>query len=70
LASELSGSYYAVAQGRNSGSFWIYADVEKFLIEVNGVGSFRIYADVEKFLIEVNGVVGALFKGMPFLIWS
>jgi hypothetical protein len=37
LVSEVSDSYYAVAEGRNSGSFGIYADVGKFLSEVGGV---------------------------------
>jgi hypothetical protein len=37
VPSEVTGSYYAVAQGRRFGSFGIYADVNKFLLEVNGV---------------------------------
>jgi hypothetical protein len=40
VASEVNGSYYAIAQGKGFGSFGIYADVNKFLFEVNGlVGS-------------------------------
>jgi hypothetical protein len=36
LVSEVSCYYYAVAEGRNSGSFVIYADVGKFTSEVDG----------------------------------
>jgi hypothetical protein len=35
--SEVTGSYYTVARGRIFDSFGIYADVNKFLLEVNGV---------------------------------
>jgi hypothetical protein len=37
VTSEFTGSYYAVARGRRFGSFGIYADVNKLLLEVNGV---------------------------------
>jgi hypothetical protein len=37
VASEVTGSYYAVAWGKWFDSFGIYADVNKFLFEVNGV---------------------------------
>jgi hypothetical protein len=37
VASEFTGSYYAIALGKWFGSFGIYADVNKFLFEVNGV---------------------------------
>jgi hypothetical protein len=37
VTSEVTGSYYAVARGRRFDSFGIYADVNKFLLEVNGV---------------------------------
>jgi hypothetical protein len=41
VASEVTGSYYAVARGQGFDSFGIYAEVNKFLFEVNGVvGSF------------------------------
>jgi hypothetical protein len=39
VTSEVIGSYYAVARGRRFDSFGIYADVSKFLFEVNVVGS-------------------------------
>jgi hypothetical protein len=37
VTSEVTGSYYAVTQGRRFDSSGIYADVNKFLLEVNGV---------------------------------
>jgi viroplasmin and RNaseH domain-containing protein len=37
VASEVTGSYYAVARGKWFSSFGIYADVNKFLLEVIGV---------------------------------
>jgi hypothetical protein len=37
VTSEVTGYYYAVARGRRFDSFGIYADVNKFLLEVNGV---------------------------------
>jgi hypothetical protein len=37
VTSEVTGPYYAVARGRGFDSFGIYADVSKFLLEVNGV---------------------------------
>jgi hypothetical protein len=37
VTSEVTGAYYAVARGRRFDSLGIYADVSKFLIEVNGV---------------------------------
>jgi hypothetical protein len=37
VTSEVTGPYYAVARGRRFDSFGIYADVSKFLFEVNGV---------------------------------
>jgi hypothetical protein len=37
FTSEVTGSYYAVARGRRFDSFGIYADVNRFLFEVNGV---------------------------------
>jgi hypothetical protein len=37
FTSEVTGAYYAVARGRRFDSFGIYADVHKFLLEVNGV---------------------------------
>jgi hypothetical protein len=37
ITSEVTGSYYVVARGRRFDIFWIYADVNKFLFEVNGV---------------------------------
>jgi hypothetical protein len=37
FASEVTGSYYAVARGKGFDSFGIYAEVNKFLFEVNGV---------------------------------
>jgi hypothetical protein len=37
VTSEFTGAYYAFARGRRFESFGIYADVNKFLIEVNGV---------------------------------
>jgi hypothetical protein len=45
LATEVKGSYYDVARGNGVGSFRIYADVEKFLMEVNGVvvALFKVY---------------------------
>jgi hypothetical protein len=40
FTSEVTGDYYAVARGSRFDSFGIYADVNKFLLEVNGmVGS-------------------------------
>jgi hypothetical protein len=47
LVSEVSGSYYVVAEGRNYGSFGIYVDVDvgKFLSEVDCMAGalFRVY---------------------------
>jgi hypothetical protein len=37
VASEVTGSHYAVARGKWFSSFGIYADMNKFLLEVNGV---------------------------------
>jgi hypothetical protein len=37
VTSEVTGAYYTVSRGRRFDSFWIYADVNKFLLEVNGV---------------------------------
>jgi hypothetical protein len=37
MLSEVTGSYYAVARGKWFNSFGIYADINKFLLEVNGV---------------------------------
>jgi hypothetical protein len=37
VTSEVTGYYYAVAQGRRFDSFGMYADMNKFLLEVNGV---------------------------------
>jgi hypothetical protein len=37
ITSEVTGPYYAVTRGRRFDSFGIYADVNKFLFEVNGV---------------------------------
>jgi hypothetical protein len=37
VTSEVTGAYYAVARGRRFDSFGIYADVNKLLLEVNGV---------------------------------
>jgi hypothetical protein len=37
VTSEVTESYYAVAQGIRFDSFGIYADVSKFIFEVNGV---------------------------------
>jgi hypothetical protein len=37
VTSEVTGAYYAVARGRRFDSFGIYADVNKFLLEVNVV---------------------------------
>jgi hypothetical protein len=37
VTSEVTEAYYAVARGRRFDSFGIYADVNKFLLEVNGV---------------------------------
>jgi hypothetical protein len=37
ITSEVTRYYYAVARGRRFDSFEIYADVSKFLFEVNGV---------------------------------
>jgi hypothetical protein len=37
VTSEVTGAYYAVARGRRFDSFVIYADVNKFLLEVKGV---------------------------------
>jgi hypothetical protein len=41
VTSEVAGSYYAVARGKKIDSFGIYAHVNKFLFEVNGVVGFR-----------------------------
>jgi hypothetical protein len=37
VISEVTGPYYKVARGRRFDSFGIYADVSKFIFEVNGV---------------------------------
>jgi hypothetical protein len=37
VTSEVTGSYYVVARGKWLSSFGIYADVNEFLLEVNGV---------------------------------
>jgi hypothetical protein len=37
VTSEVTGSYYSVAQGKRFESFGIYADVNKLLFEANGV---------------------------------
>jgi hypothetical protein len=37
VTSEVTGAYFAVARERRFDSFGIYADVNKFLLEVNGV---------------------------------
>jgi hypothetical protein len=37
VAPEVTGSYYAVARKKRFSSFGIYADVNKFILEVNGV---------------------------------
>jgi hypothetical protein len=37
VTSEVTGAYYAVARGRRFDSFGIYAYVNKFFLEVNGV---------------------------------
>jgi hypothetical protein len=57
VTSEVTGSYYAVDRGRRFDSFGIYAEVKKFLFEVNGVdGSlFKIcesYSEVHLYLKE------------------
>jgi hypothetical protein len=55
LVSEVSDPYYAVAEGRNSGSFGMYVDVGKFLSEVDGVVGtllklFPTYPEVRLYL--------------------
>jgi hypothetical protein len=37
VTSEVTGAYYAVTRGRRFDKFGIYADVNKFLLQVNGV---------------------------------
>jgi hypothetical protein len=49
LATEVTGSYYAVARGNDFGSFGIYADVKKFLMEVDGVvGALKFVNPIPK----------------------